>query len=119
MAGSIKWMAYTSDTGTVYLRRIDESNGEAAGWADVTSSNLSSPVMPRGFKPRYLNCVRTVGGVEIKRKIEVGTLTAFTDFVTAKTITLADGTYAIRSYKGEKQILPIAEDTAQDDGDAT
>lgn len=120
MTGSIKWMAYTADNNDVYLKRIDESNGEAAGWDDVTTANQNSPIMPQGFEPRYINVVRAgASGEDIRRKIYVGKPGTLNTLLTAGVITLSDGDYNIRSFRGEKRTTVYAIDTAQNDGDIT
>lgn len=120
MAGSIKWMAYTADNGATYLKRIDESNGEAAGWVDVTTANQNSPIMPQGMQARYINVVRAgASGEDIRRKIYVGSLDAMNTLLSAGTITLSDGDYNIRSFRGERRTTVYAIDTAQNDGDIT
>lgn len=120
MSGSIKWMQYEADNGDLYLKRIDESNGEAAGWVDVTTDNQNKPIMPQGMTPRYINVVRAgASGEDIRRKIFVGTPTKLIELMDAGTITLADGAYNIRSYRGEERTLVFAIDTAQNDGDIT
>lgn len=120
MSGSIKWMQYEADNGDMYLKRIDESNGEAAGWEDVTTANQNKPIMPQGFTPRYINVVRAgASGEDIRRKIYVGTPAKMIDLLDAGIIVLADGSYNIRSYRGEKRTTVYAIDTAQNDGDIT
>lgn len=120
MAGSRKWMVYTDDYGNNYSIQVDESNGEAAGLADLTTANQTTPELPRGLKPRYVNLVRAgASGEDIKRKIVVGTLAALDAIITARALTLADGAYNLTSYQGERRRLPRPTDTAQNDGDLT
>lgn len=119
MAGSIKWMVYASDSGQQYAARVDESNGEATGFADITAANTGLPQMPRSMKMRYVNGVRVDGGVEIKRRIKFGTIAAMNAAVVAGSVTLADGTYSVRSFRGERSAVVFALDTSQNDGDDT
>jgi hypothetical protein len=120
MTGSLKWQQYTADNGDEYLGFRDESNGIAAGWVDVTVENQNKPILPSRFRPRYINVVRAgASGEDIRRKIEVGTLAKMLQLLDAGVIVLADGTYNIRSYRGEKRTTPYAIDTAQNDGTIT
>lgn len=120
MSGSRKWMVYQDDLGVDYLTEIDESNGEAAGFADCTVDNQTLPILPSRFQMRYVNVVRAgASGEDIRRKIKVGTLDALQDLITSRIITLADGAYNVRSSRGEKRTFPIPIDTAINDGDIT
>lgn len=118
MSGSLKWMQYLDDAGTPYLVNIDESNGEAAGFTDVTNLNVNTPLLPKGFQMRYINVVRAgASGEDIRRKIYVGSVAKLTELQGTRVIQLADGDYNIRSFRGEKKRYAIAIDTAQNDGD--
>lgn len=114
MAGSIKWMNYTSDGGTLYATLIDESNGEAGGFSDVTGTGDGVQI-PKYLKMRYVNAVSAAG---VKRKFYIGTVdnTLYTD---GGSITSGGVVFNITSSRGEKTRKVLALDTAQDDGDAT
>jgi len=74
MAGSLKWMVYTADDGTAYSVKIDESNGELAGFDDITAAmeiaGTVPPVLPKNLKMRYATVVEPTSGST--RQIAVG-----------------------------------------------
>lgn len=113
MSGSIKWMVYTSDAAVDYAVLVDESNGEAGGFADYTGGG--EPILPRYFNMRYVNAVSATG---IARKFYIAdpTNVLLTD---GGTITVDTVDYQVSSKRGEQSRLPRAVDTAQTDGDAT
>ena len=78
MAGSLKWMIYTADSGDEYSVRIDESNGELANFGDVTAAmeiaGTVPPVLPKNLKMRYATVVEPTSGST--RQIAVGKPTA-------------------------------------------
>ena len=57
MAGSLKNMVYKDDNLDKYLVKIDESNGELAGFGDVTIAmeiaGIVPPPLPKNLKMRY------------------------------------------------------------------
>lgn len=78
MAGSLKWMKYASDDGKKYRVFIDESNGEAFDFDDITDSSADALVeLPKRYEMRYLVWRSTSGSVS--RKFPVGKAT-FDDF---------------------------------------
>lgn len=113
MSGSIKWMLYTSDAGTEYAVQVDESNGEAGGFDDYTGAG--EPVLPRGFKMRYVNAISATG---IARKFYIGKPDNVL-LTTGGTITVDTVAYEVSSKRGEQFRLPRAADSGQTDGDAT
>jgi len=127
MAGSRKWMKYTSDAGVEYAVQIDESNSEAIGmgWLDYGDED-TTPVLPRGLVMRTIRAVDPVSGAT--RQIPVGNVGA-TAFATGGSILLqsfmpgATGVIAfeIISALGEqfRQGRPRSGDTGLTDGDAT
>lgn len=120
MSGSRKWMVYTTDTGVQFLTEIDESNGEACGFADCTVENQNLPLLPSRFKMRYINCVAAgASGEDIRRKFWVGTVAALTTIVGDRAVTVDGVGYNVRSFRGEKGTLPIPIDTGITDGDIT
>ena len=114
MAGSIKWMNYTADDGTLYAVKIDESNGEAGGLLDYTGTADGSTI-PRGFKMRYVNAVSS-DGITRKFYISPATNPLFTD---GGSIVSGGVTFNISSKRGESSVIPRAADSGQTDGDAT
>lgn len=127
MAGSRKWMKYTSDAGVEYAVQVDESNSEAIGmgWLDYGDTDTTA-VLPRGFVMRTITAVDSVSGA--RRKIPVGNVGA-TAFAVGGSILLqsfmpgATGVIAfeILSAIGERfsQGRPRSGDTGLTDGDAT
>ena len=113
-------MSYTTDTGVIYLVEIDESNGEACGFGDVTTANQGEPLLPSRFVMRYINCVRAgASGEDIRRRFWVGNQSTLQDLVAARAVTVDGQAYNVRSFRGEKATFPIPIDTAQNDGDIT
>ena len=54
MAGSLKWLQYTTDVGDIFGIFADESNAELAGTAvDLTGGASALYALPRNVKPRY------------------------------------------------------------------
>jgi hypothetical protein len=129
MAGSIKEMLYTSDTGEIWLVKVDESNGEAFGFADFTGVETFNQVgVPPGAQMRYVNWRSDTG--QLKRKFWVGK-PDHTGFINGGAVTVAtlNGNTAVplpgnlTSAVGEKRRLPntstAGEDTGLNDGDNT
>jgi len=132
MAGSRKWMVYEGDDGNEYAVQIDESNGEAANFADYgilyEVAGVVLPVLPKGFQMRYANAQTTAneGGT---RKIWVGTPNSgiITGAIATLLLPYFSGTtlgaavaYAISSIVGEKSgARPKVGDTGILDGDAS
>lgn len=114
MAGSIKWMNYTADDGTLYAVLIDEDNGEACDFLDY-SGTADGAVMPKYFNMRYVNAISATG---VTRKFYVGTPDS-TLLAGGGSVTVGGTAYAISSKRGESRRLPRAADTGQQDGDAT
>lgn len=127
MAGSRKWMIYTSDAGTEYAVQVDESNSEAMGmgWLDYEAVSTALP-LPKGMKMRTITAEDPVSGA--RRQIPVGQVGAAA-FQIGGTILLqsfmpgAAGVIAfdILSALGEQfsQGRPRATDTGLTDGDDT
>lgn len=78
MAGSLKSMIYTADSGDTFVVKIDESNGELAGFDDVTIAleiaGTVPPPLPKNLKMRYATVVEPDSGST--RQIPVGKPTA-------------------------------------------
>lgn len=128
MAGSRKWMKYTTDEGTEYAVQIDESNSEATGmgWLDYTDDDGAVPLLPRGLVMRTITAIDSVSGA--RRTIPVGNVGA-TAFAAGGAVLLqsfmpgATGVIAfeIISAMGEmaNRSRPRSGDTGLTDGDAT
>lgn len=114
MTGSIKWMNYTSDNGTLYAVKIDESNGEAGGFLDVTGT-ADGGILPRGAQMRYVNAISADG---IQRRFWIGAPdnALYTD---GGSIVSGGVTFNVSSRRGEQFPIVRAADTGQTDGDAT
>lgn len=67
-------MVYEADNGSQYSVKIDESNGELAGFSDVTTAmeiaGTVPPPIPKELKMRYVTVVEPTSGST--RKIAVG-----------------------------------------------
>lgn len=120
MSGSIKWMVYTDDAGNKFAVRIDESNGEACGFEDLTTANQNTAILPKGAKMRYVNAVAAgASGEDIRRKLYVGTIDAYQTLISTRVVTIDTVGYNIRSFRGEQFTFPIPIDTGINDGDIT
>jgi hypothetical protein len=122
MAGSVKYFKYTSDDGTDYALRMDESNGEAIGNADlgVLDTGLINEI-PKNLEPRYALYRNLATGYQ--RKIVVCDRTANASTLPA-TLTLktdsGDVSFWLSYYRGEAyRRVPTSVDTGIDDGDIT
>lgn len=125
MAGSIKWFVYTTDAGTDYAIRLDESNTEAinGGTQDFVPGLAIVDALPRNIKPRavfYTNPERT-------RRIRCVALTStiYNALVGGSVPTIGDpiaggaATLGLIETRGEVKVLPVPFDTGLNDGDAT
>lgn len=129
MAGSIKEMLYTSDTGERWLVKVDESNGEVFNFDDYTGVEPFDQVgVPPGASMRYVNWKADSG--QLTRRFWVGKPNSQA-FVEGGAVTVAvlNGNTAVvlpgnlGSAVGERRRLPntstAGEDTGLNDGDAT
>lgn len=129
MAGSIKEMLYTSDTGERWLVKVDESNGEVFNFDDFTGVEpFDQNGVPPGAAMRYVNWRSDSG--QLTRKFWVGKPNSAA-FVEGGAVTVAvlNGNTAVAlpgnltSAVGEKRRLPnvstAGEDTGLNDGDNT
>lgn len=123
MAGSIKFFKYTTNGGTEYAIKMDESNGIAVGNTDLVDADLPIIELPRSIVPRYV-LYRSADNLTT-RKIPVTAnnvdLAALPATITvASPIVAAAGIVLNRqSLVGEIQKPVIAVDTGQTDGTAT
>lgn len=120
MAGSIKFFKYTTNGGTSYAIKMDESNGVAVGNTDLVDADLPIIELPRSIIPRYV-LYRSADNLTT-RKIPVTAnnvdLAALPATITvASPIVAAAGIVLNRqSLVGEIQKPVIAVDTGQTDG---
>lgn len=71
MAGSLKWMKYVSDDENTYRVKVDESNGEAFGFDDITETSADALVeLPKRYEMRYV-VWRSKSG-DVSRKFHCG-----------------------------------------------
>lgn len=122
MAGSLKWVVYTDDFGTVYALLADESNIEAVNdGGDYTGSPVLVDALPRNVRPRF--AVYQSADETRNIKIPVLTPTRYAALSTeAPTIPdpLSSGaTLRLVRLRPEQRRLPIPNDTGITDGDAT
>jgi len=123
MAGSLKYFKYTTNGGTDYAIRMDESNGEAVGNTDLVSTDLPIAGLPRNIKPRYA-LYRSADGLTTRKipitanNVDLEDLTASFS-VPPATVGGTAVTVLRQSLIGEVQ-RPVTDiDTGQTDGDAT
>jgi hypothetical protein len=123
MAGSLKYFKYTTNGGTDYAIRMDESNGEAISNTDLVSGDLPIEAIPRNITPRYV-LYRSANGLHT-RKIPVTANDVDLEDLPASfqipptTVGGSAVTVLRQSLVGEIQ-RPVTDiDTAQTDGDDT
>jgi hypothetical protein len=123
MAGSIKWFEYTTDSGATFAISMDESNGEAVGNADYTTSSTVTFKLPSNVKKRFARYVSDDGNHV--RNIPVSSNAANVNTLpasfTAQAVNIADGVVVkLRQFVGESiSMIPQAADTGLNDGDLT
>jgi hypothetical protein len=130
MAGSRKWMVYTSDAvdsngaPVEYSVQIDESNGELLGFLDIAAGDVRPPQLPKGMEMRHVNVIEPATGAT--RKLPVGApSTALFAAGGALLLRLDMGATAdfvaflVQSAVGEIVKQAFAVDTGLTDGDAT
>jgi hypothetical protein len=123
MAGSLKYFKYTTNGGTDYALRMDESNGEAVGNTDLVAGDLPIAALPRNIKPRYA-LYRSSDGLHTRKIAITANNVDLEDLAASFQIppTTVGGTAVTvlrQSLVGEVQ-RPVTDiDTAQTDGDAT
>lgn len=122
MAGSLKWVVYTDDFGTLYALFADESNIEATNaGGDYTGSPVLIDAVPRNVTPRYA----VYGSTDGTRSIKCPILTP-ADYIALATThpTIPDPinstlTLVLQRIRPEIRRLPIPFDTGLQDGDIT
>ena len=125
MAGSIKWFVYTTDGGTDYAIKLDESNTEAVNGAtqDFVANLAITDALPRNIQPRciyYTNTARTrrIRCVALTPTIYQGAITGGVNTI-PDTIAGGAAVLGLIQAKGEVKTLPVPFDTGLDDGDPT
>lgn len=120
MAGSLETFVYTTDSGTKYLVRLDESNATEAGFPQATNADLTIPALPNRVKMRYVNCKSESG---ITRRIFIPTVSSPFWQGTNRTLNLIVVTglngsavpFTTSSRTGEKERYLTTSDTGQTD----
>lgn len=124
MAGSLKWFVYTTDDGTDFAIKLDESNTEAVNGAtqDYVAGTAFRFAIPKNLKPRHAvyqspDGVRSIKCVALTQTIYAGVpanVTSITDPLPPNN-TLG----LVRIVPERLSPLPFANDTGINDGDAT
>lgn len=116
MAGSMKWLSYTTNAGDTFAVFADESNAEAAGTAvDVTGGASTLYALPRNIKPRYArysDATNTIVRKAIISLVAGVPTTPIIDALTGISLTLT-------GIVGEQQRVVRGDDTGLIDGDAS
>lgn len=113
MAGSIKYISYTTGLGDTFALKCDESNAEAVSSSDLTAA--TDYTLPSNVTPRYARYASPDGLTVRKCYLSTAALVApatIVDSLTGATLNLV-GTVA------EKITVPNPTDTGLIDGDAT
>lgn len=124
MAGSIKWFIYTTDNGTNFALKADESNVEALNGStnDFVAATAIRFALPRNVRARF--AVYGNSARDRLIKIPVLTQTIYTGVPVDKTSITdpldADSTLTLVRIRPEVIVnLPFGDDTGQADGDNT
>lgn len=121
MSGSIKWFIYTTDGGSQFAYRADESNTEAIGASGADYPDAADePILgiPRNIKPRRLYYVSE--DARRSKYIIAPTLAVFNNPTNPITPDGASGdTFRLKKVIGEQITAPLGFDTNLIDGDAT
>lgn len=109
MAGSLFDRVYTDDQGQEWGIRIDEDKAgvEGAGFEEVSDAD-DLQYMPRGMKPRGVNCVKTSGDGAgyIHRFLPCGSPDAELYTGESKTFEWNGDTWEVTSTRGESRRRP-------------
>lgn len=124
MAGSLKYFAYTTNGGSIYPLKMDESNGEAVGNTDYTDTTVTAGnSLPRNITPRYA-LYRSSDGLHTRKipvtanNVDLEDLPASFE-IPSPVLGGANITVFRQSLIGEVQRAAVPADTGQTDGDAT
>lgn len=119
MAGSNKWFTYTSDDGTNWALKADESNVEGvmgAVNAGAPPNQLYKP--PKNMRERYAVFGNQAGTRQIK--VPVLTLTVYNAMSPGDSIPDIDGAGTLAFVRKRPELIldtPTVFDTGLDDGD--
>lgn len=122
MAGSLKWFIYTTDSGTSFALKADESNVEAVngGIQDFLNDSTVQFALPRNVTPRYALYTNADGSRSIKCPVLTTTIyAAVPTTVLSITDPIGGGTLTLKRVRPELISLPFGNDTGLNDGDAT
>lgn len=123
MAGSLKWFLYTTDAGTQFAIKLDESNTEEVNGATGDFINTSTVIdaLPRNIRPRQAFYSNSDGTRTIAITVLTPTIysTVVTDTPTIDDPVAGQGTLSIVRIRAERIQLPFSQDTGLQDGDAT
>lgn len=111
MAGSLRWMVYSSDDGSDYAVKMDKSNAEALGFTAFADGGDEKP-LPRGTRMRGINVVNEDGA---RRFFPVGKADDPNFDGTNTKVTIDDTEWYISSVRGEKAVRPLSLDTGDTD----
>ena len=119
MSGSIKWFIYTTDAGTDFAVKLDESNTEAvnAGTQDYPDASTLINALPRNIKPRV--CIFESADKKVVRRCVALTPTVFGGVAPGSSFVTNGVTVTLSRKVGEQLSVPRGVDTGLDDGDAT
>lgn len=125
MAGSLRPFLYTSDDGTQYKIRRDESNTETLNASSEQEDGVpaaGTPSLPVGYTTRYA-ILYNVANPAIKRTVTIlsqevfSGLTGGTDY-SLQVVGSTAQNFRISSLIGEKRTLLAVNDSGQNDGDS-
>ena len=125
MAGSLRKFVYTSDDGTQYQIKRDESNVEILNASSDQEDGVPSGTvgnLPSGYTCRYA-ILYMVANPQIKRTVPVlshdvfSQLTGATDY-SLQIVGAANSNFRISSLIGERREGLTNNDTGQNDGDS-
>lgn len=120
---SKKDMIYATDDGTEYIVNISENIGEVMGFDDVVTADVGVvPVLPRGWKMRYIRFVDATGNVKGSYPVGKPDQPIYFEGGTVKVARKgkSDGVLcAVTGAIGETKRFGKAYDTGQQSGDDT
>lgn len=119
--GSRRWFNYRADDGSDYGVELDESTYETPALGFTTLSGPVDVIQATGTRPfrmRYLNLVRVDGVTTRRKRVYVGSPTAFATLQSGTAPITIDGIqWGRSSVRGEaRKLIPVT-DTELIDGD--
>ena len=100
LLGERSWYLYTADNGNQYCYLTDDDLGAAVG----ATQNDDNQTLPRGLKPRYVNCQDADGNK--KRVIVPSTTAAVWTNDGSTTLTIDGVAFVVTSKRGERSRIP-------------